>query len=149
MSIVEDVNTQMKDAMRAKDKDRLRALRGMRAAFLEAMKQPGAADTLSDDEAIAILRKLAKSRVESITAYTEGDRPEMAEAEQQELDVIEAFLPKLADEAQTRAWVSAAIAATGAAGPSDMGKVMGKLMGAHKDELDGKLANQIVRELLS
>ena len=72
----------------------------------------------------------------------------MAEAERQELAVIQRFLPSLADEAQTRAWVEAAIAETGAAAPGDMGRVMGAIMKAHKGEVDGGLAKRIAAELL-
>lgn len=149
MTIVETVSAQMKDAMRARDKARVTALRGIRAAFLTEIKAEGGRDTLTDDEAVAVLRKLAKQRQESIEAYAAGGREEMAEAERAELAVVEAFLPKLADEATTRAWVRQAVAATGATGLSDMGKVMGKLMAAHKAELDGKLASRLVREALA
>ncbi|MEO0600502.1 MAG: GatB/YqeY domain-containing protein, partial [Myxococcota bacterium] len=86
---------------------------------------------------------------ESITAYEEGGRDDLVAQEKAELAVIETFLPSLADEATTRAWVEEAIAKTGASAPGDMGKVMGALMGAHKGELDGGLANRIVRELLA
>lgn len=149
MSIVDDVSNQMKDAMRAKDKARVAALRNIRAAFLTEIKAEGGRDTLTDDEASTVLRRLAKQRHESIEAYDAGGRAEMADAERAELAVIEDFLPKLADEATTRAWVAEAVAATGASGPADMGKVMGKLMAGHKGELDGKLANQLVREALA
>ncbi|MEN0062675.1 MAG: GatB/YqeY domain-containing protein [Myxococcota bacterium] len=149
MGIVEQVNDQMKDAMRAKDKARLAGLKGIRAAFIEALKEEGAGDTLPDDVAVGILRRLAKQRRESITAYEAGGRDDLVDQEKTELAVIEAFLPSLADEATTRTWVEEAIAKTGAASPADMGKVMGALMGAHKGELDGALANKIVRELLA
>lgn len=148
MAIIDDVSAQMKDAMRAKDKPRLTALRGIRAKLIEAMKADGS-ETVTDDAALSLLRTLAKRHRESIDAFREGGREEMAEAEEAELAVIEAFLPQLADADTTRAWVREAIAATGATGPSDMGKVMGKLMGAHRDALDGKLAQGIVREELS
>ncbi|MBX2799885.1 MAG: GatB/YqeY domain-containing protein [Myxococcales bacterium] len=148
MSIVEKVSADLKDAMRAKDKPRLAALRSMRAAFIEALKEDGA-ETLADDRALTILRRLAKQRTESIEAYTSGGRDDLVAAEQAELTVIESFLPSLADEATTRGWVEEAIASTGAAAPSDMGKVMGALMAAHRGEIDGKLANRLVRELLT
>ncbi len=148
MGIFEQVSQQMKEAMRAKDKERLAGLRGIRAAFIEAMKEDGA-DDIADEAAITILRRLAKQRRESITAYEEGGRDDLVAEEKAELAVIESFLPSLADEATTRAWVEEAIAKTGASAPGDVGKVMGALMGAHRGELDGGLANRIVRELLS
>jgi len=145
--ISEDVTQQMKDAMRAKDKVRLGALRGIRAALIEAMKADGA-DTLADDKAIPILRRLEKQRRESIVAYEDGGRADLAAVEQAELAVIETFLPSLADEATTTTWVQAAIAQSGAAGPGDMGRVMGAIMGAHKGEVDGRLAKDIALRLL-
>lgn len=147
MPLVEQVSAEMKSAMKARDKVRLGALRGMRAAFIEALKADGA-ETLPDEQCLGILRRLAKQRRESIEAFDKGNRPELAAEERAELAVIEEFLPSLADAAQTRIWVEAAIASTGASAMSDMGKVMGVLMKGHKDELDGKLANTLVRELL-
>jgi len=148
MPIVAEVSAAIKDAMRARDKQRVSALRNIRAAFIEALKKDGA-DELPDATAIAVLTRLAKQRRESIDAYTGAGRPELAEAEAAELEVIEHWLPSLADEATTRQWVSEAVASSGATGPSDMGKVMGRLMGAHKAELDGKLASRLVREALA
>jgi len=148
MAIVDDVTSQMKDAMRAKDTLRLATLRSMRTAFLNEMKKDGS-DTVSDAVCETLLRKLEKQRKESIEAFSKGGREEMAEAERAELAVIQEFLPQLADEAQTRAWVEAAIAETGASEPKEMGKVMGALMKAHKADLDGNLARGIVQELLA
>ena len=148
MSTYDDVQAQLKTAMKARDADRLRALRGIRAALIEALKTDASKDTLSDDEVQAILFKLAKQRRESIDAYTSGGRDDLVAKEQAELEVIEGFLPKLADEAQTREWARRAIEATGASGMSDMGKVMGHLMANHRTQLDGKLASDVVREML-
>ena len=148
MPIVDDVAAQLKTAMLARDKDRTNALRNIKAALLLVAKE-AAGSTVSDEQATTALRGLAKQRLESIEGFVAGGRTEAAEAERYELAVIEGFLPKLADEATTRTWVQEAIAASGATSAADIGKVMGKLMGAHKAELDGKLASRIVRELLS
>ena len=148
MSIVDDVTAQVKEAMKAKDQPRLSALRSMRTAFLNEMKKDGA-ESISDEVAEGLMRKLEKQRKESIEAFEKGGRPEMAEVEQAELAVIQEFLPQLADEDQTRVWVEEALAQTGASEKKDMGKVMGALMGAHKAEIDGNIARQIVQELLS
>ncbi len=148
MGIAERVSAQLKDAMKARDKVRTAALRGIRAALIEAMKADGS-DTVSDAAATAVLQRLAKQRRESIEAYEAGGREELAAQERAELEVIASFLPKLADEATTRAWVAQTIADTGAAGPGDLGRVMGALMAAHRGEIDGKLANRIARELLA
>lgn len=148
MSIADDVTAQMKAAMKAKDQRRLATLRSMRTAFLNEMKKDGS-DSVSDEVCEGLLRKLEKQRKESIEAFDKGGRPEMADAERAELAVIQEFLPSLADEAQTRSWVEAAITQSGAQGPSDMGKAMGALMKAHKAEIDGNIARTIVQELLA
>ena len=148
MSISDSVTAQIKDAMRNKEPIRLRALRGIRAAFIAAMKEDGA-ETLSDEVCLVHLKRLAKQRRESIEAYEKGGRAELAEEEKIELSVIEAYLPSLADADTTRAWVEEAIAATGAKSKADMGRVMGHLMRFHKGEIDGKLANRIVSQSLS
>jgi uncharacterized protein YqeY len=148
MPIFDEASEQIKDAMRAKDAPRLAALRGMRAAFQTDMKRDGA-ETLSDDACIAVLRRLAKQRKESIEAFEKGGRTDRADDERAELAVIETFLPSLADASQTRSWVEAAIAETGASAPGDVGRVMGAGMKAHKGDVDGQLAKQLAAELLS
>jgi uncharacterized protein YqeY len=148
MGLFDDISSQMKDAMRAKDKPRLSALRGIRAAFLAATKQDNA-KSLADETCIELLRRLEKQRRESIAAFEAGGREELAAAERAELSVIQEFLPSLADEPTTRRWVEEAIAATEASSPRDMGRVMGAVMKAHKGELDGALANQLVKDLLA
>ena len=147
MGLVETVTAQMKAAMKAKDAARLSALRNIRAAFLTEMKKDGS-ETLDDAVSIHLLRKLAKQRQESIDAFTQANRPERIAEERAELGVIEEFLPRLADEAITRAWVAAAIAASGASNAKELGKVMGALMKAHKGDVDGDLARRIATELL-
>ncbi|NNE43614.1 MAG: GatB/YqeY domain-containing protein, partial [Gemmatimonadetes bacterium] len=104
---------------------------------------------LKDEACVGILRRLEKQRKESIDAYEKGGRDELAAQEKSELAVIQQFLPSLADEETTRAWVKTAIESSGAAGPGDVGKVMGALMKEHKGEMDAGLANKIARELLA
>lgn len=147
MPISEDVTAQIKDAMRAKDQRKLSALRSMRTAFLNEMKKDGS-ESISDEACETILRKLAKQRKESIEAFSNAGRDELAEAERAELAVIDQFLPQLADEAQTREWVQAAVDESGATSAKEMGKAMGALMKAHKSDIDGGLARQIMQELL-
>lgn len=147
MSIDATISAQMKDAMLAKDAARLAALRNIRAAFLTEMKKTNA-KTLPDEICVDLLRKLEKQRKESIDAFDKGGRPEQAAAERAELAIISEFLPQLADEASTRAWVQDAIRATGASAPGDVGKVMGAVMKAHKGEVDGTLAKRIAGEIL-
>ena len=148
MGLVEQVVEQMKQAQKAKDAARLAALRNIRAAFLLEMKKDGAG-TLDDATAQAVLRRLGKQREESIEAFAKGGRAERADAERAEKAVIDSFLPGLADEATTRAWVRAAIAETSASRARDLGKVMGAVMKAHKADVDGNLARRLASELLS
>lgn len=148
MSIAERVTEQMKQAMKARDERRLAALRSMRTAFLNEMKKDGSS-SIADAVCEGLLRKLEKQRKESIEAFTNAGRTELAAAEQAELAVIQEFLPRLADEATTRAWIDSAIAQTGASGSKDVGKVMGALMKAHKGEIDGDLARRLVQERLA
>jgi len=148
MAIFDDVTRGMQAALKAKDDVRLTALRAIRAAFLLEMKKDNATE-LSDEVCVGLLRRLEKQRHESIEAFEVAGRAERAAAERAELTVIESFLPKLADEATTRAWVQEAIAASGATSAKELGKVMGALMKAHKGDVDGNLARRIAGELLA
>jgi len=147
MAIFDTVTAQMTEAMKAKDAPRLAALRGIRAAFLNETKKDNS-KSLPDEVCISLLRRLEKQRNESIEAFEAAGRPERAAEERAELAVIHQFLPHLADDAKTRAWVAEAIAATHATKPSDVGRVMRAVMKAHKGDVDGNLAKKIASELL-
>lgn len=148
MALFDDVEAAFREAVRARDRARIQALRNARAALQTEMKKSGA-ERLDDDACLAVLRRLEKRHGESIEAYEAAGRPERAEAERAELAVIEAFLPRRADEATTRAWVEEAVRETGASAPRDVGRVMGAVMKAHKDEVDGALARRLASELLA
>ena len=147
MPIYDDVNQQLKDAMKAQDKVRLAGLRGIRAGLIEEMKK-NAATTVSDDAAIALLRRLQKQRNDSIEAYEKGGRSDLVAQERGELAVIESFLPKLADDATTTLWVREAIAAIGATSTGQVGQVVGQVMKAHKGMVDGKRVKEIAEHVL-
>ena len=144
-AIVDEVLDEMKTAMKAKDAVRLQTIRLMRSAFANAAIELRT-DQLSDEQAITVLKKMAKMRQESIDMFTEGGAHERAEAERSELAVIEQWLPVVASEEQVREWVLEAIAE---AGKDNMGKVMGALMKNHKADVDGKMAQKIVKEELA
>jgi len=148
MSIYEQVTARMKDAMKSKEPARLAALRNIRAAFLTEMKKDNS-KALPDEACVGVLRRLEKQRRESIEAFDGAGRAEQAAAERAELAVVQEFLPSLADEETTRTWVEEAIASVGASGPKDLGRAMGAIMAAHKGEVDGTLANRILRERLA
>lgn len=146
MSLVDRVTNEMKGAMKARDKQRTSALRMLRAGIIELDK--AGKGGVSDDDVVKLLRKLLKQRTDAAQQYEGAGRPELAEGERFEAAVIEEFLPKLADEATTRAWAEAAIAASGATEPRQLGMAMGALMKAHRGEVDGGLARRILSELL-
>jgi uncharacterized protein YqeY len=148
VGLVETVSARMTEAMKARDAARTGALRNIRAAFQMEMKKDGAS-TLQDEVAVAVLRRLEKQRRESIEAFEAAGRADRAAEERAELAVIEDLLPRLADEATTRAWVEEAIAAAQATQPGDIGRVMGALMKAHKGEVDGALARKLAGERLA
>ena len=147
MGIYDDVNQQLKDAMKAQDKVRLAGLRGIRAGLIEEMKK-NAATTVSDDAALAVLRRLQTQRNDSIEAYEKGGRSDLVAAQRGELAEIEAYLPKLADDATTTEWVREAIAAIGATGVGQVGQVVGQVMKAHKGLVDGKRVKEIAERVL-
>lgn len=149
MSIFDKVSEDIKDAMRAKDKVRLEALRGMKKEFIEAKTAKGANDELSDEAAIQIMQKMAKQRRDSAEIYTGQSRPDLAEKELAELAVIEAYLPKQLTEEELDAKIAEIIAQVGAASPADMGKVMGVATKALAGLSNGKAISETVKKLLS
>jgi uncharacterized protein YqeY len=146
MSIVENVSKQLTAAMKAREVARISALRMIRAALIEETKREGIEP--DDEKAMEVLRRLRKQRDESAEAYEQAGRSDLAELELAEAAVIDGFLPRLADEATTAAWVREAIAVSGATSVRELGKAMGALMKAHRGELDAKLARSLIeREL--
>lgn len=146
MALVDQITQEMKTAMKAKDKERLAAIRLIRARIIELSKEGG---EFGDADVVKALRSMVKQRKDAAQQYVDGGRPELAETELYEVSVIEDFLPKLADEATTQKWVQEAIASSGASSPKDMGRAMGALMKAHKDEVDGGLARKLLSTALS
>jgi uncharacterized protein len=143
-NIVDEVSEQMKIAMKAKDTTKLATIRLARAAFANAAIELKV-KALNDEQAIDVLRKMSKMRTESIDMYTKVGAMDRAQAEQAELEVLNQWLPSLADEDQTRQWVLEAIQQQ-SGDTVNIGKVMGALMKAHKGELDGSLAQKVVKE---
>lgn len=147
MSIKDQINADLKEAIKSQNNAKRDALRGLMAAIrqVEVDKQKD----LSDDDIIAILQKEAKSRNETIDAFTQGGRPDDAEQERLELVIIEQYLPEQLGYEELEALVEEAIAQTGASTVQDTGKVMGLVMQQAKGRADGKVISQIVREKLS
>lgn len=149
MNLFDQVSEDIKDAMRAKDKVRLEALRGMKKEFLEAKTAKGANDELSDEAAIQIIQKMAKQRRDSASIYTDQNRPDLAEKEQAELAVLETYLPKQLSQEELDAKVSEIIVQVGASSPADMGKVMGVATKTLAGVAPGKAISETVKKQLS
>lgn len=147
MPIVETIRSEMTGAMKSGDTARRDIMRLLLSALNNARIELG--HELSDDEAVTTLQREAKQRRDSIEAYRDGDREDLASAEQAELDVISTFLPAGLTEQEVAALVSEVIAEVGADGPGDVGKVMRPLMERVAGRADGKRVNELVRELLA
>ncbi|SEQ43161.1 hypothetical protein SAMN05216548_104256 [Faunimonas pinastri] len=145
------INNALKESMKARDSARSGTLRLINAALkdrdIEARGK--GREAASEDEILATLSKMVKQREESAKVYEENGRPELAEKERAEIAVIRAFQPKQMDEAETRAAVQSIIAETGAAGPKDMGKVMGALKERYAGQMNFGQVNGIVKDLLA
>lgn len=139
------------DAMKAKEKERLAAIRLILAKVKDRDIELRTGEAPSDDDALVtdVLIKMAKQRRESIDMYRQGGRDELADAEAAELAVIEEFLPAQLDEAETRAAVKAVAQEIGATSPADMGKLMGQLKARHGQSIDMGLAGKIAKETLA
>lgn len=147
MSLIDQVSDELKKAMLAKDAARTTGLRMIRAKFIELQKE--GKGEVTDERCIDALRSLRKQREESIVAYEAAGRQDLADPERVELAVIDAFLPKLADEETTLAWVKEAVAASGVTTAKEAGKVMGALMKAHKADVDAGLARKLIEKQLA
>ncbi|MEK6548337.1 MAG: GatB/YqeY domain-containing protein [Bacteroidota bacterium] len=148
MALKETIEAGIKDAMRAKDADRLRALRAIKSMILLEETSGSNADGLSADAEMKILMKAAKQRKDSLDVYVTQNRPDLAEKEQAELSIIEEFLPKQLSEEELTVRIAEIIAAVGATSPADMGKVMGAASKQLAGLADGKAISVKVGELL-
>ncbi len=139
----------LKTAMKAKDEAALRTLRAIKAAILLLKTAEGSSGELTEAHELAMLQRLAKQRRESLQIFTEQGREDLAAVEQEELNVLEQFLPRQMTDAELRAEVQVLINETGASSPADMGKVMGAANKKLAGRADGKALSGVVKELLS
>ncbi|MBV9987572.1 MAG: GatB/YqeY domain-containing protein [Chitinophagaceae bacterium] len=149
MSLEQDVMTQMKDAMKAKDEALLRGLRAIKAEIIKAKTEPGANGQVTADGELKLLQKLVKQRKDSLEIFQQQNRQDLATRESEEIAVIEKFLPRQLGAEELRSELSAIIASTGAAGPQDLGKVMGIASKQLAGKADGKAIAAAVKELLT
>jgi len=151
MALRDDFTARLKEAMLAKDAARVSTLRMITAKLKDTdiAARPKGVDKVPDEEIMAMLRGMVKSRRESVELYRQGNRPELAAKEEAEIAVIEQFLPAQMDEAGISEAVLAAIAETGAQGIKDMGKVMAALRASHGAALDMSKAGPAVKARLA
>ena len=152
MSLREKLSTDMKEAMKAGDKKKLGTVRLMLSAIKEKdinSRTEGHDSALITDAGILdVLTKMVKQRQDSVTAFEAGGRPELAQNEKDELAVIQSYMPKQMDEAETKAAVAEVIKSVGAASVKDMGKVMAELKAKFSGQIDMGKAGGIVKALL-
>jgi len=148
-NLANSISDGIKDAMRAKDRDRLSALRDIKSKIMLEATKEGAGDTVDDAVTMSILSKLLKQRKETAALYHEQGRADLAAEEEAQAAVIQEFLPAALSEEEIKARVAEIIAQTGASSMADMGKVMGQATGAMAGQADGKVISGIVRKLLS
>jgi uncharacterized protein YqeY len=142
MTIADRVKDDLTAAMKAGERERVATLRLVLSELQKAAKEGG------DDE-VAVLRRERKRRQESARAFRDGGRPELAEGEEAEAAIIEAYLPAELDDAELERIVAAVVADTGAASPRDMGKVMPRVMEQVAGRADGRRVSQVVKTMLS
>jgi len=147
MSLKDRITEDMKSAMRARAADRLSALRMLLAAIKQ--REVDERITLDDAQIASVVEKLAKQRRDSITQFEAGGRQDLADREKFELTVLLGYLPEQADASQVEAAIEAAIAATGAAGPQDMGKVMTQVRAALAGRTDMAAVSAQVKSRLA
>jgi len=148
MSLKQNVETEIKKAMLAKDKDRLRALRAIKSLIMLEETKGGSVGVTEEDE-MKLLIKAAKQRKDSADIYQQQNREDLAAVELAELEIINEFLPKQLSEEEVEAELKAIIVEVGAEGPKDMGKVMGVATKKLAGRADGKLISQKVKNLLA
>lgn len=149
MSLIAQIDADIKKAMIARDAERLSVLRMLKSSVKYAAIEKGGADAVpTDTEVVAVLRKEVKKRHDSIASYEEGNRPELAEKEKTELAILQAYLPAGLSEAELEAIVKEAMTETGATGKAQMGIVMKAAQTKAAGRADGKTLSQIVQKLL-
>ena len=146
MDYIETIKVDMYAAMKSGDKDKAGTLRTLLAKLKD--KQINTRKDLTEKECISVIKTLVKQRKESIEMYEKAGREGLAIKEKLELDILSVYLPEIMDEGDTRKLVQAVITETSAKGLSDLGKVMPIVMQKGGSQINGKMANQILRELL-
>jgi uncharacterized protein YqeY len=149
MNLEQKIMGELKTAMLAKDEKTMRSLRAVKAAIILAKTAEGAGGELKEEDEIKLLQKLVKQRKDSLEIYQQQNRTDLAGKEQEEIEVIERFLPKQLSTEELKVIIGKIVADTGASSPADMGKVMGAATKQLAGKADGKTISSIVKELLT
>src|SRR5215216_3097072 len=149
MRLEQQVMAEMKDAMKSKNEAALRGLRAIKAEIIKAKTEPGAGGEISADTEIKMMQKMVKQRKDSLEIYQQQNRQDLAQKEQEELAIIEKFLPPQLSGDELKKELQEIIAETGASSPADMGKVMGAATKKLAGRADGKAISVAVKELLA
>ena len=149
VSIVNQIPIDLKNAMLAKDKVKLAALRAIKSAFLLESTKDASKSEISDEVAQQIISKLHKQRMDAYKIYVDQNRKDLADDEIQQAEILEKYLPKQLSETEIKTELESIIVDIGASTMADIGKVMGKAMASLKGKADGSLISKLVKELLS
>jgi uncharacterized protein YqeY len=149
MNLEQQIMAEMKEAMKSKNEAQLRGLRAIKAEIIKAKTEPGAGGEVSAEKEVSLLQKMMKQRKDSLSIYQQQNRPDLAQKEEEEIAIIEKFLPKQLSSEEIRSELSQVIAETGASSPADMGKVMGVATKRLAGRADGKTISALVKELLA
>ncbi len=149
MSLLDRINGDIKQAMLAKEKEKLAALRSVKAALLLEMTKEGADGSVSEEIGLKVVQKLYKQRNDAAKIYNEQDRIDLASVEEKEAEIIAQYLPEMMSEGAVVDVVKQVVFQLGATGPSDMGKVMGAVMGKLKGKAEGSLISSVVKQQLN
>ena len=149
MAALDNLTTEIKEAMKAKNAPALESLRAIKSAVLLQKSEAGASDKMSEDEEIKLLQKLVKQRRDSAAIFREQSRVDLAESEEAQAEIIARFLPEQLSEEEVGKVIESIIAQTGASSMKDMGKVMGMASKQLAGKADGKTISTLVKQLLS
>lgn len=149
MSLEQKIMPELKAAMLAKDEKSVRSLRAIKAAIIVAKTAEGAGGELKEEDEVKLLQKLVKQRKDSLEIFTQQNRTDLATREQEEIEVIEKFLPKQLSQDELKEEIKKIIAQSGATSPAEMGKVIGLANKQLAGRADGKTISIAVKELLS
>lgn len=149
MGLEQKIMAELKTAMLAKDEIGLRSLRAIKAALLLVKTSEGGGGELKEEDEIKLLQKLVKQRKDSLEIFQQQNRPDLAQKEEEEIAVIEKFLPKQLSAEELKEALTKIIAETGASSPADLGKVMGIATKQFAGKADGKTVSSLVKELLT